>query len=222
MTTLAATSPLWLATRAAGVVALLLLTTTLVLGVVDVSRWSSPRWPRFAIDGVHRSAALLSVVFVGVHVATTVLDGYVPIGWIDAVVPFASGYRTFFAGLGTVAFDILLALGITGLLRRRIGHRVWRAVHWAAYACWPIALVHAFGTGSDASEPWMIAVGATCVALVAAAVAVRIGGAAAGRPGAGGVSRPAGAGPTTGSGARPLRAAGGWPGPASGGSEPTR
>lgn len=192
MVTLAAISPLWLATRAAGVVALLLLTTTLVLGVIDVSRWSSPRWPRFTIDGVHRSAALLSVVFVAVHVATTVVDGYVPIGWIDAVVPFASGYRTFSVALGSVAFDILLALGITGLLRRRIGHRVWRAVHWAAYACWPIALVHAFGTGSDATQPWMVAVGGSCVALVVAAVAVRVGGAAAGHPGVGGDSRPVG------------------------------
>lgn len=185
VTTLAATSPLWLATRAAGIVALLLLTTTLALGVADVSRWSSARWPRFAIDGVHRSAALLSLVFVGVHVATTVADGYVPIGWLDAVVPFASGYRTFFVGLGTVAFDLLLALALTGLLRRRIGHRVWRAVHWAAYACWPVALIHAFGAGSDAAQPWTIAVGVACLAVVAAAVAVRVGGVVAGARGDG-------------------------------------
>lgn len=171
----AALSPLWLTTRAAGVVALLLLTTTLVLGVVDVSRWSSARWPRFAIDGVHRSAALLSVVFVAVHVATTVLDGYVSIGWTAAVVPFASGYRTFFVALGALAFDILLALGVTGILRRRIGHRVWRAIHWAAYACWPVAMVHALGTGSDASQPWMLAVFGLCAAVVAAAVIVRVG-----------------------------------------------
>jgi predicted ferric reductase len=175
---LAAVSPTWLATRAAGIVALLLLTTTLALGVADVARWRSDRWPRFVVDGIHRSAALLSLVFVAVHVATTVLDNYVPIGWLDALVPFASGYRTFYVGLGTVALDVLLALAITGALRQRIGHRLWRAVHWSAYACWPVALLHAFGAGSDAGEPWMVAVGGLCVAVVAAAVAVRVGGVA--------------------------------------------
>jgi methionine sulfoxide reductase heme-binding subunit len=194
MLTLAAANPLWLTTRGAGAVALLLLTTTLVLGVVDVSRWSSPRWPRFVIDGIHRSAALLSVVFVAIHVATTVLDGYVSIGWLAAVVPFSSGYRTFFVGLGALAFDILLALGVTGLLRQRIGHRLWRAVHWAAYACWPVALVHALGSGSDAGRTWMLAVAGICTAAVATAVVVRVGSATGGGAG-GGEDRRAGAPP---------------------------
>lgn len=180
MLTLASANPLWLATRGAGVVALLLLTTTLVLGVLDVSRWHAERWPRFVVDGLHRSTALLSVVFVAIHVATTVLDGYVRVGWIDAVVPFAAGYRPLFVGLGAIAFDILLALGITGLLRQRIGHRVWRAVHWAAYACWPVALVHALGTGSDNGRTWMLAVAGGCTAAVAGAVFYRVGTASVG------------------------------------------
>lgn len=188
MLTLASVSPLWLTTRAAGVVALLLLTTTLVLGVVDVSRWRSDRWPRFVIDGIHRSAALFSVVFVALHVATTVLDGYVDVRWVDAIVPFAAGYRTLWVGLGAVAFDILLALGITGLLRRRIGHRVWRAVHWAAYACWPIALIHALGAGSDSARPWLLAVAGICAASVGAAVLVRLGFATSDDDGSGGSS----------------------------------
>lgn len=189
MLTLASVSPLWLTTRAAGVVALLLLTTTLVLGVVDVSRWRSDGWPRFVIDGIHRSAALFSVVFVAIHVATTVLDGYVDVQWVDALVPFAAGYRTLWVALGAIAFDILLALGITGLLRRRIGHRVWRAVHWAAYACWPIALIHALGAGSDATRPWLLAVAGLCAASVGAAVLVRLGLATSGDDDDGGGTR---------------------------------
>lgn len=189
-----AVHPLWIATRATGIVALLLLTATLALGVVDRSRWSSARWPRFAIDHVHRSAALLAVVFVALHVATTVLDGFVPISWADAVLPFHAGYRAFFTGLGALAFDLLLALVLTSLLRERIGYRAWRAVHWAAYACWPVAFVHALGTGSDAGRPWMLAVAAICGGAVAAALLTRVNLA---RPPAGGRSRsdgPSGAG----------------------------
>ncbi|MDO8188412.1 ferric reductase-like transmembrane domain-containing protein [Conexibacter sp. JD483] len=175
MTLFASISPMWLATRGAGVVAFLLLTTTMALGVAGVLRLQARGWPRFALDAIHRSAALLALVFVGVHVATTVLDGYVDVRWIDAVVPFASGYRTFFVGLGAVAFDILLALAISGILRQRIGHRTWRAIHWAAYACWPIALVHTIGTGSDSGSVWLLAVIALCCATVAAAVVARLG-----------------------------------------------
>lgn len=176
MLTFAVTSPLWFATRGAGIVALLLLSVALVLGIAGVKRLETPRWPRFVIDAIHRSASLLAVVFVAVHVATTVLDGYVPIGWLDALVPFASGYRTLWVGLGTIAFDVLLALGISGILRRRIGQRAWRAIHWSAYACWPLAMVHALGSGSDAWSAWFLAVAALCGLAVAGAVALRLSG----------------------------------------------
>ncbi|HTW12336.1 MAG TPA: ferric reductase-like transmembrane domain-containing protein, partial [Solirubrobacteraceae bacterium] len=117
-------------------VALVLLTLAVVLGIADVSRLQSERWPRFIVDGVHRRVSMLSVAFVVVHIATTVLDGYVPVGWLDAVIPFRSPYRTVWLGLGAVAFDLLLAVIITSLLRARVGYRSWRAVHWLAYACW--------------------------------------------------------------------------------------
>ncbi|MDW5598911.1 ferric reductase-like transmembrane domain-containing protein, partial [Conexibacter stalactiti] len=193
MIALAATSPLWLATRGAGIVALLLLTVTLVLGVADVKRWRAPGWPRFVVDAIHRGASLLSILFVALHVATTVLDGYVAIGWLDALIPFASPYETFWVGLGTVAFDILLLLGLSGLLRQRVGHRTWRAIHWSAYGCWPIALVHALGTGSDAATPWMLAVAALCALAVAGAVALRVGGVGGAGGGRAGIGHGAGA-----------------------------
>jgi len=169
-------SATWLLTRATGAVSLLLLTATFALGIADVSRWRSARWPRFAVDALHRNVALLSVAFVAVHVLTTLLDRFVSIGAVAAFVPFAGGYRTFWLGLGALAFDLLLALIVTSLLRRRIGARVWRAVHWAAYACWPVALLHALGTGSDASRPWMQGLAIGCGAAIAGAVATRVAG----------------------------------------------
>jgi methionine sulfoxide reductase heme-binding subunit len=113
-------------------------------------------------------------VFVAVHVVTTVADGYAPIRLTDAIVPFASAYRPVWLGLGAVAFDLLLAIVATSLLRARIGVSVWRSVHWLAYASWPVALVHALGTGSDPRTPWLAAVGIASLVVVVLAVVTRI------------------------------------------------
>ena len=171
----ATTSATWLLTRASGAVSLLLLTATFALGIADVARWRSRMWPRFAVDALHRNLALLAVAFVGVHVFTTLIDRFVSIGVVAAFVPFSNGYKTFFLGLGALAFDLLLALIVTSMLRQRIGVRVWRAVHWAAYACLPVALIHALGTGSDASQPWMLGLALGCAGAIAAAIVARLG-----------------------------------------------
>lgn len=160
---------LWFATRGTGVVALLLLTASVVLGTLSSARWHSARTPRFLVGALHRNLTLLAIVFVAAHVVTTVLDGFAPIRLVDGLVPFISPYRPIWLGLGAVAFDLLLALVVTSLLRARLGLRMWRGVHWLAYASWPVAVVHAFGTGSDARFGWMVLVGfGTCAAVVAA------------------------------------------------------
>lgn len=164
---------LWYLTRGSGTVALILVTASVVLGVLSATRVQARRWPRFAIGSIHRNLTLLTVAFVVMHVVTTVADGYAPIGYLDAVVPFHSPYRSLWLGLGTVAFDLLLALIMTSYLRRRIGFRAWRGVHWLAYAAWPVALVHAFGTGSDGHSTWLVALGALSLAAVIGAALVR-------------------------------------------------
>lgn len=163
----------WYMTRASGVVALLLLTGTTVLGVADARRFSRLRWPRFVIDGLHRNIAMLALVFLAIHVVTSVLDSFAPISIPDAFVPFIGAYRPFWLGLGAVALDLLLALVVTSLLRGLLGLRAWRTVHWLGYACWPVALVHTLGTGSDVKSAWMLALSLACLALVGAAVVVR-------------------------------------------------
>ena len=164
----------WYLTRASGVVALVLLSATLLLGVVSSVGWTTERWPRFLSQDVHRNVSLLGLAFIGVHVATTVLDGYVPIGLADVVVPFLSPYRPIYVGLGALAFDLLLAVLITSGLRHRIGYSSWRFVHWLAYLCWPIALVHALGTGTDTQLPVVLFVEAVCTAAVLGAFAWRM------------------------------------------------
>ena len=182
--TLGASQALWYLTRGTGLVALVLLTGSVALGVTTTVGWSAPRWPRFVTLGLHRNLSLLAVVFLGVHIASTVVDGFAPIGWLDAVVPFRSPYRPIWLGLGALAVDLLLAVVITSLLRRHLSLTVWRAVHWTTWAAWPVALVHALGTGSDAGAVWAQAAFVVCTLVVLAACWWRI---AVGWPGRQGV-----------------------------------
>jgi|GEM_PF-81889 len=158
---------LWYLTRATGTVALVLLTATVVLGIVTSVRYRSPSWPGFALVELHRRVSLLTVVFLGIHVVTTVADSFAPIGWVSVVVPFSSPYRRLWLGLGTIALDLLLAVAISSLLRTRLDPRLWRSLHWLAYASWPVAVFHAMGTGTDPHLTWMTALVAACVLAVA-------------------------------------------------------
>ncbi|HEX6471355.1 MAG TPA: ferric reductase-like transmembrane domain-containing protein [Streptosporangiaceae bacterium] len=198
---------LWFATRAFGIVSLALFSTVMVLGLLTAGRRPPVRRrsrPAFVITGLHRSLSLLALVLLGLHIATNVIDNYVTIRWRDAVIPFISDYRPFWLGLGAIACDIALVVIVTSLLRVRLGLRVWRAVHWLAYACWPIAVIHGIGVGTD--RKLTLIVSAACLIAVASAAAGRIaatgGTAAAGRhstppPPAGG--SPAGGPPDQGS-----------------------
>ena len=165
---------LWYATRAAGLVTLLLLTLSVLLGVMTAGRFSSERYPRFLTVGLHRNLSLLVLVFLALHVGTTVLDEFVSVPVIAVFVPFAASYKTFWLGLGTIASDLLLALLATSLLRDRLGYRSWRLVHWLAYACWPIGLAHGLGIGTDRATTWVFALAMACAAAVAAAASWRL------------------------------------------------
>jgi len=168
-------SPLWFATRGAGTVSLLLLTAVVVLGIATTTRRQG-RWPRFLTPRLHGNLALGTLVFLAVHIATAILDPYAQLGWRDALVPFGARYRPIWLGLGVIAAEGLVALAVTSWIRPRIGFRSWRAVHWIAYACWPLGLLHGVGTGSDVRSGWFEVVDAVCVgAVFAAVVAWRLG-----------------------------------------------
>jgi sulfoxide reductase heme-binding subunit YedZ len=167
-------SAYWYLTRSTGAVSLVLLTLAIALGVVDVRRWSTPRWPRFLVDSLHRNVSLLAMAFLALHVLTSVLDSFAPISLLDAFVPFVGSYRPFWLGLGAVALDLLVAVTITSLLRQRLGYSSWRLIHWLTYASWPIALLHGLGTGSDVKATWLLGLSVACLIVVLAAVLVRV------------------------------------------------
>jgi methionine sulfoxide reductase heme-binding subunit len=165
---------LWYATRATGLVTLLLLTASVLLGLLTAGRFSARRWPRFLSQGMHRNLSLLVLVFLALHVGTTVIDTYTSISLTAAFIPFASSYKTAWLSLGAVALDMLLALVATSLLRTRIGHRAWRRVHWLAYACWPVAVAHGLGIGTDRSATWVFVLTMGCAVAVLTVAAWRL------------------------------------------------
>jgi hypothetical protein len=175
---------LWYSTRAAGEVALLFLTMVVAFGVMSAVRVGGRRIPRFVVAGMHRNLTLVGLGFLVVHIGTAVLDTYAPIGPADALVPFVSAYRPIWLGLGTLAFDTLLVLTATSLLRTRIGLRRWKALHWTAYGCWGTALVHALGTGTDTRASAFLILAGLCCAVTLALVGWRLAASGPGREGA--------------------------------------
>jgi methionine sulfoxide reductase heme-binding subunit len=165
---------LWYATRATGLVALLLLTASVLLGVLTAGRLRANAWPRFLTAGLHRNIALLACAFLALHVGTTVLDSYTSIPPGAAFIPFLSPYKRIWLTLGAVALDLFIALLVTSLVRGRLGHRAWRLVHWSGYACWSIAVLHGAGAGTDEHSIWAGGLTAGCLAVVGAAAAWRI------------------------------------------------
>jgi sulfoxide reductase heme-binding subunit YedZ len=165
---------LWFATRGAGAVSLLMFTAATCLGLVTVARFQAAGWPRFFNYEMHRRVSLLAIVFLAIHVLTAVFDPFTSLGLGAALIPLASTYRPVPVALGVIAMYLFTALIVTSLLRRHIGQRTWRLVHWTSYAMWPLAVLHGFTSGSDALTTWMLAIDVVCMVAVAASLAWRI------------------------------------------------
>jgi methionine sulfoxide reductase heme-binding subunit len=164
----------WYFARATGFVALILLTGIIVLGVLGPLRVVSDSWPRFAIRTVHRDVSLLALLVIAIHVITLVLDSYVSIPLSAAVLPWGSSFSPFWTGVGAIAFDLMIAIVVTSLVRRRLGYRTWRFVHWFAYASWPLAVAHGIATGTDSTTAWALCITIACIAIVMMAVVTRM------------------------------------------------
>jgi sulfoxide reductase heme-binding subunit YedZ len=165
---------LWYASRATGIVALVLLSAVVALGIAVNRNGRLPGLPRFAVAGLHRSVALIAVVFVAIHVVTAISDSYVSIRLIAVLIPFTSSYLPLELGLGAVALDLLVAVILTSLLRVRIGRKAWRGVHWLAYAAYPVAVLHGYTSAKDLRSGALLALLISCVLTVAGAIGWRL------------------------------------------------
>ena len=182
MNGITSSTALWYSSRATGVVALVLLTATMVLGLLVNRQGRLPGLPRFAVTGLHRNVSLIAVVFVCLHVLTAVLDTYVSIPLTATVVPFASSYERLWLGFGAISLDLMIAMIVTSLLRGHLSHRLWRAVHWLAYLSWPVALAHSIGSSTDMQKGPLLDLAVACAILVAVGLSWRVAAAARSLP----------------------------------------
>lgn len=165
---------LWYASRATGVVTLLLMTAVLLLGLLVTRQGRLPGLPGFAVTGLHRNLSLIAVVFVALHVLTAVTDSYVKVPLTAAVVPLASPYERLWLGLGAVSLDITIAVVVTSLLRRHLGRRLWRGVHLLAYASWPVAWLHSITSSTDMRHGALFLLAVACAVVVVLAAGWRL------------------------------------------------
>lgn len=164
----------WYAARAAGLAAYLVLSAGVAAGLLLASGRGGSRWPRWALEELHRSAGLLTGALLVVHVATVAIDSWLPFSVVSLTVPFAGAFRPVWLGLGVAAAELLLALAVTNRLRDRLGRRLWRRLHYANFAVWGAATVHGLGTGTDRDAPWLLAAVGLAVLAVAALVWQRL------------------------------------------------
>ena len=164
----------WYAARAAGVVAYVVLTLVVVLGLTLAGRKKLKIWPRFAVEDVHRFGGLLLGSFLAIHVVAIAIDAYLPFSLASLIVPLVSTYRPFWVALGIVAAELLLALAIANHYRRRLSYRFWRRAHYLNFVVWIAATVHGLATGTDRSSWWFLAITAAGVALVSGSIVLRI------------------------------------------------
>lgn len=164
------TSLFWYVARGSGMVAYVLLTAAVVVGIAVSKRWHGEGWPRMVVESLHRSLATTFLAFVLVHTVTILVDPFTRFGLADVAVPFFSAYRTAWLGLGIIATELAVAIAASVLVRDRIGYRAWHALHLLTYAVFPLSLLHGLGTGTDTRTTWATLVYATSFAAVAGAL----------------------------------------------------
>jgi sulfoxide reductase heme-binding subunit YedZ len=157
----------WYAARAGGIVAYVLLSVNVSLGLAMTGKKSLKRWPRFALEDVHKFTGLLTGSFVVLHILAVAIDAYLPFSIVSLAVPLVASYRPIWTGLGIVAAEMLLALAFTNHYRdTKVKYAFWRKAHYMNFAVWGAATLHGVGTGTDRSTPWMIAIFAVAVGMV--------------------------------------------------------
>jgi sulfoxide reductase heme-binding subunit YedZ len=136
---------------------------------------SMKRWPRFALEDVHRFTGILTGTFVVLHIATVAIDSYLPFSIVSLIVPLVATYRPVWTGLGIVAAEMLLALAISNHYRStKLTYNTWSTIHYANFAVWTAATVHSIGTGTDRSTVWMISIESAAVGAVVGLIVWRV------------------------------------------------
>lgn len=176
-------SSLWLAARGAGLATLVLLSMSTALGAFVSRHGANGPNPnparRYLVQYLHRVFGGLGLGALALHIGSVLADPVAHVGWLGALIPFASGYRPLAVALGSIALYTLIGVSVLGLARERIassprGARAWRWLHGLAYFGWAGAVLHGFTAGTDTAIAWVHALYIGCLVAVLAALATRL------------------------------------------------
>ena len=169
----------WYVARAGGILAYVLLSGSVILGLLLSGRAKLPKWPRFALEDVHRFVGLLAGTFIAIHVGALLVDSYMPFSLANILVPGTAPYRPVSVAFGVVAAELLAALAVTNHYRKALSHGFWRRAHYLNFTVWLLALVHGIAAGSDRATAWALALYIGTASVVAGLTASRFAGPAA-------------------------------------------
>jgi methionine sulfoxide reductase heme-binding subunit len=164
----------WYLMRGSGVVALILFTAVVMLGIATTRRLRIGTMPRFVTLSLHRSVSLLACAFLALHIGTALVDSYAKVALPQLFVPYPTSGYNLYLGLGALSLDLMLAIVATSLLRHRLTQRVWKGVHWFAYGSWPLAFAHSVGMGTDSDSTWFVGTALVCLGAVVTVAAWRL------------------------------------------------
>ncbi len=151
----------WITSRAAGGAALLLSSASVGLGLMMSAKRKSAN--KRDLRAIHEALSLTTLAMVALHGVSLLGDSFLAPGLTGLAIPFAGAYRPIWTGLGIVAGYGLAVLGLTYYLRDRIGAARWRRLHRFTAVFWLLAIGHTIGAGSDAAEPWFLALSGALV-----------------------------------------------------------
>lgn len=164
----------WDVARTGGIVAYILLTLSVVLGLALSMRWQRPQWPRLITNEMHTYLTLLSLVFIAVHVLAVWIDPFTRFSWRDVFIPFATSYHTVWMAAGIVGTYLMLAIWISSQLRSRIGYAWWRRLHTMTFVVYLFSTVHGLGIGTDSKQAWALTLYAGSILVIGALMIRRL------------------------------------------------
>lgn len=144
----------WLASRASGLVALVLVTVSVGLGLMMAGKVMRRPGLSKKLLAIHEQTALAGLVAIAVHGIALLGDPWLAPGVVGVTVPFAMSFKTAFTGLGVIGGYLAALLGLSYYVRRRVGAKLWRKAHRATVLVYLLGLVHAIGAGTDATAVW--------------------------------------------------------------------
>jgi len=164
----------WDVARSSGFLAYILFSASVAVGLALAAHWQNAEWPRLINAEMHNFLALVGLAFVGVHAFFVLIDPYTHFGLSDVLIPFASSYRTFSMAMGIVAVYLGIAIGISTLLRSRIGYATWRKIHVLTLLGYIGATIHGLGSGTDANTWWSILIYLGSTGLIGILLTIRL------------------------------------------------